>query len=135
MFPEPTVALDWLFDQFNLDSKIQIKYTDTKNEFADILTQGNFTRGEWNHLLRLSNISHFSSTVCSDTLPKRCQQDSGEERITAKSRPMMNLIIRTPLNVSSSTSVSPEKKEVMEIKVLGAQLLRKRSDQGDLMSA
>ena len=44
------VALDWLFDRINLDPKIQIKYIDTKNQFADILTKGNFTRDEWNHL-------------------------------------------------------------------------------------
>ena len=40
------VALDWLFDRINLDPKIQIKYIDTKNQLADILTQGNFTRDE-----------------------------------------------------------------------------------------
>ena len=74
------------------------------------LTKGNFTRDEWNHLLCLFNISHFSSTVCSDTMAKRSQQDSGEERVTAKTRPMMNLIARTPSFVSSSTSVSPQKK-------------------------
>ena len=45
------VALDWLFDRINLDPKIQIKYVDTKNQLADILTQGNFTRDEWNLLL------------------------------------------------------------------------------------
>ena len=56
------VALDWLFDRINLDPKIQIKYIDTKNQLADILTKGNFTRDEWNHLLNLFNISHFSST-------------------------------------------------------------------------
>ena len=89
---------------------VEIKYIDTKNQLADILTKGNFTRDEWNHLLCLFNISHFSSTVCSDTLAKRSQQDSGEERVTAKSRPMMNLIARTPSFVSSSTSVSPEKR-------------------------
>ena len=33
------VALDWLFDRINLDSKIQIKYIDTKNQFADILNR------------------------------------------------------------------------------------------------
>ena len=104
------VALDWLFDRINLDTKIQIEYIDTKNQLADILTEGNFTRDEWNHLLCLFNISHFSSTVCSDTMAKRPQQDSGEERVTAKSRPMMNLIARTPSFVSSSTSVSPGKK-------------------------
>ena len=104
------VALDWLFDRINLDTKIQIKYIDTKNQFADILTKGNFTRDEWNHLLCLFNISHFSSTVCSDTMAKRSQQDSGEDRVTAKSRPMMNLIARTPSFVSSSTSASAVKK-------------------------
>ena len=71
------VALDWLFDRINLDPKIQIKYIDTKNQLADILTKGNFTRDEWNHLLCLFNISHFSSTVCSYTLAKRSQHDSG----------------------------------------------------------
>ena len=53
------VALDWLFD------RIQIKYIDTKNQLADILTKENFTRDEWNHLLCLFNISHFSPAVCS----------------------------------------------------------------------
>ena len=100
------VALDWLFDRINLDPKIQIKYIDTKNQLADILTKGNFTRDEWNHLLYLFNISHFSSTACTATMAKRAQQGSGEERVTAKSRPMMNLTARMPSNVSSSTSVS-----------------------------
>ena len=54
------VALDWLFDRINLDPKIQIKYIDTRNQLTDLLTKGNFTRDEWNHLLCLSNISHFS---------------------------------------------------------------------------
>ena len=58
------VALDWLFDRINLDPKIQIKYIDTKNQLADILTKGNFTRDEWNNLLCLFNISHFSSINC-----------------------------------------------------------------------
>ena len=84
MFPEFTVALDWLFDRINLDSKIQIKYIDTKNQLADILTKGNFTRDEWNHLLNLFNISHFSSTACTAAMAKRAQQESGEERVTAK---------------------------------------------------
>ena len=103
------VALDWLFDRI-LYSKIQIKYIDTKSQLADILTKGSFTRDEWNHLLSLFNISHFSSTVCSAAMAKRIQQDSGEERVTAKSRPMMSLIARVPSNVSSSTSVSPVKR-------------------------
>ena len=101
------VALDWLFDRINLDPKIQIKYIDTKNQLADILTKGNFTRDEWNHVLNLFNISHFSSTACTAALAKRAQQGSGEERVTAKSRPMMNLTVRMPSVVSSSTSSNP----------------------------
>ena len=64
------VALDRLFDRINLDPKIQIKYIDTRNQPADILTKGNFTHDEWNHLLNLFNISHFSLTVCSYTMEK-----------------------------------------------------------------
>ena len=103
------VALDWLYDRINLDSKIQIKYIDTKNQLADILTKGNFTRDEWNHLLTLFNISHFSSTACLAAMAKRAQQGSGEERVTAKSRLMMNLTARMPSVVSSSTSSNPRK--------------------------
>ena len=101
------VALDWLCDRINLDPKIQIKYIDTKNPLADILTKGNFTRDEWNHLLNLFNISHFSSTACIAAMAKRAQQGSGEGRVTAKSRPMMNLTARTPWFVSSLASSNP----------------------------
>ena len=44
------VALDWLFDGFNLEPKI-----------AGILTKGRFWRDEWNHLLCLFNIMSFST--------------------------------------------------------------------------
>ena len=104
------VAFDWLIDRINLDSKIKIKYIDTKNQLADIKTKGSFTRDEWNHLLCLFNISHFSSTVCSAAMAKRAQQESGEERVTAKSRPMMNLVARAPSTLSSSASESLEKR-------------------------
>ena len=102
------VTLDWLFDRINLNSIIQIKYIDTKNQLVDILTNGNFKRDEWNHLLTLFNIGHFSSTACIAALAKRAQQDSGEGRVTAKSRPMMNLFARMLSVVSSSTS-NPER--------------------------
>ena len=102
MFPEliELLLIGWLFDRINLDPKIQIKYIDTKNQLADILTKGNFTRNEWNHLLNLFNSSHFSSTACTAAMAKRAQQESGEERVTAKSRPMMNLTARMFLVVS-----------------------------------
>ena len=88
------VALDWFFDRINLDPKVQSKYIDTKKQLADILTKGNFTRDEWNHLLCLFNISHFSSINCLEVMSKRKQEDADEERVTAKSKPMMNLVSR-----------------------------------------
>ena len=107
------VALDWLFDRISLDPKIQIKYIDTKNQLADILTKGNFTRDEWNHLLCFFNISHFNSTNCLEAMSKRTQEDVGEERVTAKSKPMMNLAsryrVRDPNVLASTASESPRK--------------------------
>ena len=67
-------ALDWLFDGINLDTKIQIKYIDTKNQLADILTKRNFTRDEWNHLLCLFNISHICSINNLEGMSKRTQK-------------------------------------------------------------
>ena len=104
------VALDWLFDRINLDSKIQIKYIDTKNQLADMPTKGNFTRDEWNHLLCLFDIIHFISAEYSEVISKRTQGESSEERVTAKSRPMMSLIARAPSTLSSSASQSPGKR-------------------------
>ena len=63
--------------------------------------------------LCLFNISHFSSANYLEVLSKRTQEDAGEERVTAKSKPMMNLVPRYPVrdpNVLASTaSESPEK--------------------------
>ena len=58
----------------------------------------------------LSNISHFSSTDCSEVMSKRTQQNSGEERVTAKWRPMMSLVARVPSTLSVPASESPGKK-------------------------
>ena len=67
--PELTgFALDWLFDRVNLDPKIQIKFVDTKNQLADMLTKGNFTRDERSHLLRLFNTMNFPMVSCSHFL-------------------------------------------------------------------
>ena len=105
------VALEWMFDRNKLDPKIQIKYIDSKNQLADILTKGNFTRDEWNHLLCLFNISHFSSINCVKAMSKRTQEDAGEESVTVKSKPMMNLVsrysVRDPTVHASTASENP----------------------------
>ena len=65
------------------------------------------------HLLCLFNINHFSSTDCSEVMSKRTQKDSGEGRVTAKSKPMMNLVSRcserTQDVLASIASESPGK--------------------------
>ena len=99
------VALDRLFHRINLDPKIQIKYVDTKNQLADILTKGNFTRDEWNHLLRLFNILSFSMFSYSHFSPE-------DERVVAKSQPMRCLVPKivgqSPIALGSSASYSLE---------------------------
>ena len=84
---------------------------DPKNQLADIVTKGNFTLDTWSHLLCLFNISHFSSFMCSEVMSKRTQKDSGEERVTASSKPMLNLVSRcserTPDVLASIASESP----------------------------
>ena len=101
------VAHDWLFDRINLDPKIQNQIHRHQEPTCRHLDKGNFKRDEWNHLLTLFNISHFSSTACTAAMAKRAQQESGEERVTAKSRPMMNLTARMLSVVSSSASANP----------------------------
>ena len=44
--------------------KVQIKYVDTNNQLADMLTKGSFTRDEWNHPVRLLNIIDSSMSFC-----------------------------------------------------------------------
>ena len=106
------VAFDWLFDTINFDPKVQIKYIDTPNQLADILRKGNFTRDEWNNLLCVFNISHFSSTICLEVISKRTQEEAGEERVTAKSKPMTNLVsryrVRDPNVLASTASESQQ---------------------------
>ena len=95
MFPEPTelLLIGCLMESIWTPRSKSNTLT-PKNQLADILTKGKFTRDEWNHLLCLFDISHFSSTNCSEVMSKRTQGDAGAERITAKSKPMMNLASR-----------------------------------------
>ena len=116
------VALDWLFDSFNLDSKIQIKYVDNKNQLADRL--GSFRGDEWNHLLRLFNTWNLSMFSCSNVflsnrkqsaMSKRGQEGISEEgSAMAKPRPMI-LVMAKPRfvnwvsqNLSSTRKKSPQ---------------------------
>ena len=121
------VALDWLFDRINSERKIQIKYVDTKNQLADMLTKGSFTRDEWNHLLRLFNIVNFSMFSCShfsnflsDPIRKQSAMSMrGQEATSSEGSPMakpkpinsamvksrsMNLVLPQPVECEEEPS-------------------------------
>ena len=105
------VALDWLSDRNNLDSKIQFRYIDNSQ---NILTKIIFTRDEWHNLQQLFNIIHSSSTCCAknssltswpNTMANRMQEQRVEERSAAKSKSAaMNLSSHVPTSSSSPKS-------------------------------
>ena len=98
------VELDSLYDWINLDPKIQIKYVDNKKQLADMLTKGNCTRDEWNHLLRWFKIMNFSMFSCSHFLsiqkPNAQERRTGEELVLAKSKPVSLMPRRLSANQS-----------------------------------
>ena len=76
------VALDWLFDRTNLDHNLQqSRYVDSKNQLADLLTTGHFTRDECCgcSLRNLVTIRRtWSSTVPSSTASSSLEWDFKE---------------------------------------------------------
>ena len=64
-------------------------------------------------------------------MAKRLQQDSGEDRVAAKSRPMMSLIARAPSNLSSSTSGSRGKRSCGNQDPWSANAERERIERGN----
>ena len=116
------VALGWLLDRKNLDPKIQIKFVDTNNQLADILTKGNFTRDEWNHLFRMLNIMIFPvfsfSNLCkflSDLIRKQCAmskkvQESNQKEGSAGAKPKpMNLNLLSMRKIPSQEVTDPNR--------------------------
>ena len=96
MFPEPTELLLIGYSIESIWTKNPNQIFGHQKPTRRHANQGTFTRDEWNHFLCLFGISHFSSTTeCTEVTSKRTQKESGEERVTAKSRPMMNLIARS----------------------------------------
>ena len=58
---------------------------DCQHQLADLLTKSTFTRDEWNNLLHLFNISHFSSTCCAQkssliSFPKKMAKKMQEQK-------------------------------------------------------
>ena len=88
-----------------------------KNQMADMLTKGSFTRDEWNHLLHLLNIMNFSTSSRSHffrsnrkqsvVMSKRSQEGLSHDSPTAKAKPRpraMNLVSHRNLSILSQSS-------------------------------
>ena len=138
------VALGWLSDRINLDPKTHIKYVDTKNELADMLTKGSFTSVEWDHLLRLLNIVSFSMCSCSLSLwnrkqsimSKRAQESMAKEVMAYARQRLTNVVSRNLLKPKAKLSErfgcsnSPANQELDQSSVLwSARKLVRDSDQ------
>ena len=87
--------------------KIQIKYVDTKNQLAVMLTKGSFTRYERDHLFRLLNIMNFSVFSCShflwnrkhSVMSKRAQESTSKEGSAVPKKRPMNLELSRRIRV------------------------------------
>ena len=128
-----------------MDHKIQFWYIDTKHQLAGILTKGNFTRDEFNNLLHLFYISHFSSTrcaegssliSCSTTMAKRMQEQKDEERIVVKSRlTAMNLSSIVPASSSSAKNLITSSDPVKRIATVKPESRMTRNSKSDAASS
>ena len=102
--------------RINLDPKIQSKYVDTKNQFANMLTKDTCARDEWNNLLHLFNImndttfsrSHFflskgKQAVMSKWSQESCSLDSPTVKATSRS---FNLVSHQSLSMRENSQMT-----------------------------
>ena len=84
------VALGWLFDRINLDTKAKSSTMMPQTQLADMVTQGNFTRGEWDHFLRFFNIRIFPMfSLYPFQFNSQPSNHVEEDCVVAKSTPML----------------------------------------------
>ena len=113
------VALDWLFDRINLNGKIQIKYIESKNQLADIITKAvsramsgticcvfytmNDTTFSCSHL---SNSHPFLSARKQSEMSKRLQESSSPVSPMVKARAYC-LVSRHSVSVGQNSWSNP----------------------------
>ena len=129
-FQDPQ-SCPWLVIRSNqFGPKIQIRYIDTKNQLADTLTKGNFTRDEWNHLLCLFNITHCSSINSVKAMSKRTQVKKESQR----SRGQWWVLLQG-LPQHCHLRRQKARRKVVEVGVPGVRTLRKMIERGNPLSA
>ena len=88
ILPEPT---ELLFTGCSIEliwtPKSKSNTSTPKTQLADILTKGNFTRDEWNHLLNLFNISHLALQLA----PLQWQNEFNKDQEKNVSQPNRDL--------------------------------------------
>ena len=92
------LLIGWFFHRIHLEPKIHIKYVDTKNQLADILTKRSFSRDDWHHFLCSFNIVCFSMFFCSHFSNFLSDVQVGKQRAMSKRGQ------KTPSNEGSPTA-------------------------------
>ena len=121
MCPAPTELL-WIgcLTESILDPKVRIKYVESQNQLADILTKGRFTREKWHNLLHLFNIMNDTTFSCSNfysysflsagkqsEMSKRSQESSSPGSPTVKAKACC-LVSRQCVSVGQDYSSNPK---------------------------
>ena len=83
------VACDWLFDRINQDSKIQIKYIDTKKQLADKLTKGNSLHTWW---MESSFVCFTFAISVLQFILKWCREEHKKTQVKKESQQSRNCI-------------------------------------------
>ena len=103
-----------------MDPSNQIKFIDNKNQLADILIKGSFTRDEWNHLLFLFSIMNLSMFSCThfflssrkqtvhSAVSNRTQEESSEENVSSTTKPKSRSVILVIVKPRSISLMSRE---------------------------
>ena len=82
------VDLDWLFERIREDPGVFVKYVNTHDQIADMLTKGQFTSEQWQKLVRLAQIVDVNTLrgATPGGLGESKQQDAKAEQ-AAKPKP------------------------------------------------
>ena len=125
MFPGPAeLLLIGCLTESTWTQQSKSSMSTPNTNLQDILTKGNFTREEWNNLLHLFNVSHFSSlcrsqdfslTSCTKTMAKRMQEQRKERIGSWQSQSQRRWTWSSYVSTSSSTVQNPVASKSLEI--------------------
>ena len=119
------VDLDWLIERIKEDTSMFIRYVNTKQQLADILTKGSFTQAAWEILCRMAQLAP-SRTITSRTLqqqqhkqqpkqkqkqkqPKQQQQQKQQQQPDQQQQQQKQQ--QQPSSSSSSSSSQPQQQQ------------------------